>query len=290
MSLTPQVSVICTCYNHQDYVLEALNSIINQTYNNIQIIITDDCSTDNSVTKINQWLEKHSNILFLKNQRNLGNTQTFNNAIKYATGEYIVDFAADDILLNNCVEEQVRAFNESKYKDLAIVYGNIDLIDENNNYISIYYDETETPNSGDIYEMVIGRTTKICSVAAMIKKSVFDEVGGYDESLAYEDLDLWVRISRNYSFQYIPLVLAQKRELSNSLSANFLKKGNLSHKLHTSTLKILEKILKLNSSKSEYRIMLKRVHFEIFKFIKAREFMLLFKLLYIGLKALLKSV
>ncbi|GAA4268112.1 glycosyltransferase family 2 protein [Hyunsoonleella aestuarii] len=286
----PKVTVICTCYNHEHYVVDALNSILNQTYPNIQLIIIDDCSTDNSVNVIEQWIKGRKDILFLKNTQNLGSIKTFNTAYKHVQGEYILDLAADDILLNHCIHELVNAFADNEFKNIGIVYGNINLVDEDRNHLSIYYDNTENPESGDIYKMVIGRTTKICSIASMIKKTVFDAVGGYDESLSYEDLDLWVRVSRNYNFQYIPLVLAEKRELNNSLSAHFLKRNNLSYKLHTSTLKIFEKILELNVSKDEYRIMLKRIYFEIFKFLKARQFLLLLRLLLIGLKATFKSI
>lgn len=291
MPIYPQVSVICTCYNHENYVLDALNSIINQSYPNIQLIITDDFSKDNSVSVINEWLEANQNIIFIKNSKNKGSTKTFNKAFEYVTGEYIIDLAADDILLENCIEEQIKAFESSKYENLAIVYANIDLIDENKNFISTYYQTDEFPESGDIYKMIIGRTTKICSVAAMIKKNIFESVGQYDENLVYEDLDFWTRVSRNYSFQYIPLVLAKKRELPNSLTANyFYKKSKLTHKLHCSTLKIYEKMLNLNTSKDEYRIMLNRVYSEMFVLLKAREFVLLIKLFTIGFKAFIKSI
>jgi len=288
--INPKVSVICTCYNHEKFVVEALNSIISQTYSNIQIIVVDDCSTDNSQHVISSWLQNYPDIKFIKNALNLGCTKSFNNAINYAEGDYLIDFAADDILLDNCIEEQLKAFRESTFKNLAIVYGNINLIDENKNLISIYYDNSQNPESGDIYKMVIGRTTKICSVASMVKKSVFDTMGGYDENLIYEDLDLWVRISRNYNFQYIPKILAQKRELPNSLSSNFFTKGELSKQIHKSTLVIFNKILNLNTSKKEYSIMLKRIKFESFKLIKAKEFYLFFKLIIIAFKAVFKSI
>ena len=96
----PLVTVICTCYNHEKYVIEALNSVLNQTYPNIQFIITDDFSTDNSNYVIRQWLTKHPEILFLENTNNLGSIQTFNNAFKHAKGKYLVDFAADDLGLH----------------------------------------------------------------------------------------------------------------------------------------------------------------------------------------------
>ena len=286
----PLVSVICLCYNHEEYVVEALNSVINQAYPNIELLIADDFSSDNSVSVIKSWLESHPDITFITNETNLGNTKTFNTLAKIATGEYIIDLAADDILLPNCVEKQVTTFQNSGYKKLGIVYGNLIEIEANGNFLRNYYTNEDEPKSGDIYKMVIGRTTKICSVSSMIKKSVLEKSDFYDENLDYEDLDLWIRVSRNFEFEYIPEVLTKKRVLSNSLSSHFLFKNNSkTKKLNTSTLKILIKAYNLNQSKEEHKALLGRIRFEMYKFIKARNFILLFKLLVLEIKVRIKS-
>ena len=139
--------------------------------------------------------------------------------------------------------------------------------------------------------MVIGRTTKICSVSSMMKKSVLEKLDFYDEDLAYEDLDLWIRISRDFEFEYIPEVLTKKRVISNSLSSHFLFKNNSrTKKLNASTLKILIKAHQLNKSKEEHKALLGRIRFEMYKFIKAKNFDLLFKLLALEIKVRLKSI
>jgi glycosyltransferase involved in cell wall biosynthesis len=287
----PLVSVICLSCNHEAYVVEALNSVINQTYPNIELLIADDYSTDHSVGIIQKWLENNPNVFFLANEKNLGNTKTFNQLAKKAKGEFIIDLAADDILLPNCIEKQITAFQNSKYKNLAIVYGNLIEMDENGNFISNYYTEKDHPKSGDIYKMVVGRTTKICSVSSMIKKSVLEKLGFYDENLAYEDLDLWIRTSREYEFEYIPEILAKKRVLSHSLSSHFLKDNNSkAKKLNASTLQILIKAFQLNRTKDEHKALLGRVRFEMYKFIKAKNFNLLFNLFLLEIKVRLKSI
>ena len=207
----PLVSVICLSYNHEAYVVEALNSVINQTYPNIELLIADDCSSDNSIGVIKDWVKNHPEVHFSTNEKNLGNTKTFNQLAKIAKGEFIIDLAADDLLVPNCIEKQVTTFQNSKYKNLGIVYGNLIEIDKNGNFLNNYYKEEDRPESGDIYKMVIGRTIKICSVSSMIKKSVLEKLGYYDEDLAYEDLDLWIRTSRDFEFEYIPEILAKKR-------------------------------------------------------------------------------
>jgi glycosyltransferase involved in cell wall biosynthesis len=286
----PLVSIICLSYNHEDYVVEALNSVIHQTYPNIELLIADDCSTDNSVEKIQNWLQHYPKVHFSANEKNLGNTKTFNQLAKKATGEYIIDLAADDVLLPNCVEKQIEIFQKSKYKNLGIVYGNIIEINQDGTFLRNYYTELDDPKSGDIYSMVIGRTTKICSVSSMVKKSVYEKIGHYDEELAYEDLDLWIRASRIFDFEYFPEIIAKKREIPNSLSAHFLFKNNLKTKrLNLSTLKILNNAYHLNKSKKEHQLLLGRIRFEMFKFIKARNITLLFNLFLLELKVRIKS-
>ena len=287
----PLVSVICLSYNHEAYVVEALNSVINQTYPNIELLIADDCSADNSIGVIQDWVKNHPEVHFSANEKNLGNTKTFNQLAKKAKGEFIIDLAADDILLPNCIENQIKTFQNSKYKNLGIVYGNLIEIDENGNFISNYYTEEDHPESGNIYKMVIGRTTKICSVSSMIKKSVLEKLGYYDENLAYEDLDLWIRTSREYEFEYIPEILTKKRVLSHSLSSHFLIENNSrAKKLNASTLQILIKAFQLNRTKDEHKALIRRIRFEMYKFIKARNFNLLLQLFLLEIKVRLKSI
>lgn len=287
----PLVSVVCLAYNHEAYVVEALESVLHQSYPNIELLIADDCSSDNSVAVIENWLQNHPDIQFFTNKTNLGNTKTFNNVVKYAKGDFIIDLAADDILLADCVLHQITAFQNTKYPNLGVVYGNLIQIDENGLYLNDYYTEEDHPESGNIYKMVIGRTTKICSVSSMVKKTVFETVGYYDENLAYEDLDLWIRASRIFDFEYIPEILVEKRELTSSLSAHFTKKNNKKTKrLNESTFQILKKAFKLNRTKEEHKAFLGRIRFELYKFIKSRNIILTFKLLLFEIRVRWKSL
>jgi glycosyltransferase involved in cell wall biosynthesis len=289
MQNLPLVSVICISYNHAPYIEEALNSVIQQSYPNIELLITDDCSTDNSKEVIENWLQSHPTIPFFPNTTNLGNTITFNNVLKHAKGEYIIDLAADDILLKNCITIQINTFLNSKYKKLGIVYANIELVDEKGNYLYDYYTENDNPPSGDIYYSVVGQLTKICSVASIVKRDVFETVGTYDESLAYEDLDLWIRASRVFDFEYISTILAQKRELPNSLSAQFYKKNNAkTRKLNKSSLKILRKAFLLNKNKKEYQSLLKQIHYEMHKNLVSRNYSIFLKLVLLEIKIRMK--
>jgi glycosyltransferase involved in cell wall biosynthesis len=274
------VTIICLCYNQEAFVLESLQSVINQDYKNIELIIIDDGSTDNSKTRIDNWLVDFPEIQFIANKTNLGITKAFNKGLKLAKGEYVIDLAADDILVPNCVDLQINAFEHSNYKNLGVVYGNAALITEKGFFDSYYFEVNKDKKvvqkriTGDIYTSVLAGGNSVCSVSSMIKKSVFDVLGGYDESLAYEDLDFWIRASRIYDFDFIDEILIQKRIVSNSLGTKFYKKNN---KINHSTYLILKKAIRLNRSKVENKAILKRIHFEMILAYKNLDFDLLLK-------------
>lgn len=292
MQNNPLVTIICLCYNHESYVVETFNSVINQSYPFIELIIVDDCSSDNSKTIITTWLEKIPEIQFIANETNLGNTKSFNKALKLAKGEYVIDLAADDVLLPNCVALQINAFKNSQYTNLGVVYGNVELISEKGTFDSYYFPinnqkkAIENRITGDIYQSVLSGGNSICSVSAMIKKTVFALLQGYDEKLAYEDLDFWIRASRIYEFDFIDEPLVQKRIVANSLGNDFFKKkDNRARKINHSTYLILKKSIALNQTRTEDLAIQKRVHHEIIHTLRINDFGLFLKL--IGLRILL---
>lgn len=291
MQNLPLVTIICLCYNHDQFVVESLNSVLKQSYKNIELIIADDCSNDASKLTITKWLENHPEIKFISNESNLGNTKTFNKALKFAKGGYVIDLAADDVLLPDCVEKQIAAFLNSETKKLAIVYGNAEIISENNMHLRYYYDvNTEKkvlkkPATGDIYSSILSQSSMICSVSSMVKREVLDELNGYDENLTYEDLDLWIRVARNYNFDFIDALLIQKRELENSLGNQFYRKLNSrTRKINHSTYLIIKKAIALNKTKAENKAVLKRVHQEMVKAQKTYDIGLFIKYIPLELK------
>lgn len=291
MQNSPLVSIICLCYNHAKFVEETLNSALNQTYKNIELLIADDCSSDNSKKVIEHWLLKHPNITFIANTANIGNTKTFNKLLQYAKGDYIIDLAADDILLPDCIEKQLCAFQTSKFNNLGIVYGNAELISEDNKHLGLYYEADKNgkiiclPPSGDIYLSVLAQSHKICSVSSMIKREVLDKLGGYDDTLAYEDLDLWIRASRLYHFNFIEDTLVRKRTLSDSLGSQFfLKFNSRTKRINHSSYLVIKKAIRQNKNTEENKALLKRLHFEMSKAYKTLDFLLFLKYIPLELK------
>ncbi|WP_035670640.1 glycosyltransferase [Flavobacterium sp. 83] len=284
MQDNPLVTIICLCYNQEDYVVDSLFSVINQDYPSVELIIVDDCSTDNSQSVIKKWGVDFPKIQFIANETNLGSTKSFNKALKKAKGEYIIDLAADDILLPNCVTSQINAFKKTTFKNLGIVYGNVELITKKGAFESYYFpvdsfQKVIRPRiTGGIYKSVLSGGDCMCSVSAMIKKTVFDYLNGYDETLVYEDLDFWIRASRIYDFDFIDEILMQKRIVPNSLGTDFFKKNDArAKKINHSTYLILKKAVNLNKTKDEDLAILKRIHFEIKHCLNNNNYVLLFK-------------
>ncbi|KVV14127.1 glycosyltransferase family 2 protein [Flavobacterium sp. TMP13] len=287
----PLVSVICLCYNHEEFVVESLNSVLNQTYKNIELIIIDDNSNDNSKETIEIWLKKYPNVVFISNETNLGNTKTFNKALQLAKGDYIIDLAADDVLLPICVEKQLNTFLNSKSKNLGIVYGNAELISDTNTHLRYYYDVNtekkaiQKPSSGDIYLAMLNQSSMICSVSSMIKREVLNQLNGYDENLAYEDLDLWIRTSRSFNFDFIDSILIQKREIQGSLGSQFYTKLNSkTRKLNYSSYLVIKKAIALNKTRAENKALLKRLHYEMTKAYQSLDIWLFIKYIPLELK------
>lgn len=284
MHNNPLVTIVCLCYNHGKFIVEALDAVLDQTYPNIELIIVDDCSTDNSVEVIEGWRKKHPGIPFLSNKKNLGNTRSFNQALKLAKGDYIIDLAADDLLVENCVELQLQKFQTSLYPDLGIVYGNIELVDEDNKHIAYFFGVDENKKrikpepTGNIYIGLLNLENNVCSVSSMVKREVYERFNGYDENLAYEDYDLWIKASRVYNFDFIDAILVKKRELRSSLSAHRFKRWNKKTRFFNfSTYQIVLKALKLNESKAENKAILNRIHYEMWVCLKTIDPILLMR-------------
>jgi glycosyltransferase involved in cell wall biosynthesis len=295
MHNNPLVSVICLCYNHAPFVVEALESALNQTYTNVELIIADDFSTDNSAEIIMNWLKNHPEISFVFNSQNIGNTKTFNKGLKLANGEYIIDLAADDVLTRDCIANQLKGFAESKYKNLGLVYGNAEWISETGKHIHNYFQTDKDGKgvvhqpTGDIYINLLNGKTKLCSVAALVKREVFDQLNGYDENLAYEDYDLWIRAARNYNFDYIDEILVQKRMLDNSMYTLLLQRNNSrTRRFNYSTYVVLKKAFVLNRNKAEFKAMLKRIRTEMKVAVHTRDFQLLVNYIFLDIQVRLK--
>ena len=283
MNQNSLVTVICTCFNHEKYVVETIKSVLNQSYSNIEIIIIDDHSLDNSTQVILDFLKDYPEIKFIQNQQNLGTTKTFNKAAQHANGVVLIDLACDDILLPNCIEIQMQSFNNSDLKSTGIVFGNSEFIDENGKYLSDYFptDSNKKVLDQNIFNINLIKLLQgglvMNSVSAMINKSVFDELNGYDETLAFEDLDFWIRVLEKHQIVFIDEILTQKRHLKSSLGNQFFKKNKTANRIDLSMNQIFSNVISKYKNDSEIlKAVLKRIHYSIDNSIKSRNLKFIF--------------
>jgi glycosyltransferase involved in cell wall biosynthesis len=259
----PLVTVIAISYNHVSYIKEALESVFSQTYLNIELIIVDDASTDSSADIIASGIEGRS-IQFLKNEVNLGNCKSFNKAFALSKGKYIIDFALDDIMYPFRIEKQITLFEQST-DHVGVVFTNVDIIDVEGNVVHAHYPAFHHKRNvnkipvGDVFDAVLSQYY-INPVSMMFRREVVEKLNGYDESLAYEDFDFWIRSSRFFEYKYIPEILSAKRTVLTSLSAQFYTSNK--EALFASTLKVCKKAWWLCTSDIENQALVKRCRYE----------------------------
>ncbi|MCV9387724.1 glycosyltransferase family 2 protein [Reichenbachiella ulvae] len=255
----PLVSVICLCYNHVRFVLESLESVLNQSYRHIEMIIVDDASSDGSKEIIQNFLEEYPDVPFINLPNNVGNTTAFNQGLKMAKGKYVIDLACDDVMLPDRIEKQV-AFFETQHERVGVIYSDAEYIDEEGKHIKFHFKKKRyEAKEGDIYKDLIGDYF-IPPPTMMMRKKVLDELDGYDEDLAYEDFDFWIRSSKMWHYAFQPELLTKIRKVTNSLSTQLYTKTDLQL---NSTIMVCEKIMELNQEPEEDRALVKRLKYEV---------------------------
>lgn len=273
---SPLVTVLCLCYNHARFVAEAIDSVFAQTYQPIQLIVVDDGSADNSVQIIEQSLRDHHGVLFLKHAHNHGYCASLNEALRHAKGEFIIDLAGDDVLLPQRVESGVAELNRSGER-YGVSFSDAMLINESGEYLglhSINFPHATIP-TGEVYAALINRYF-ICPPTMMFRRSVVERIGGYDESLAFEDFDFLIRASRDCYFTYSRQPLVKRRIVDNSMSALQFKRNSPQR---WSTYQVCLKIRGLNRSRFENQMLKKRLLYETMVSCRLLEFRLAIRFL-----------
>ncbi|WP_153799451.1 glycosyltransferase [Foetidibacter luteolus] len=215
----PLVTIIAVCYNQQNWVQQTLDSIKAQTYDNIQLIIADDGSSDDSKKIIQSWIDYNGgDVFFISHIKNRGLTRNINSAIPHIRGKYYQVFGCDDIMLPDKIKLQV-AFLEQD-ESVGIVYSDMQLINSDGVMLENSYYQKHTykqPLSGWIYGDMLNRII-ISAPSVLIRMEVLNQLKKYNESLDYEDYDFFLRASKKYKFFYDPSITVKYRITGNSLS------------------------------------------------------------------------
>jgi glycosyltransferase involved in cell wall biosynthesis len=232
----PLITVGVLCFNTGKYVINTLDSIINQTYQNIEIIIVDDFSTDDSFEVIENWI-KFNNVkcYFIKNKQNKGICSTVNEISSLANGDFI-SFIGDDIWDKDFLETCMNVYDFPEAQNTSVVYTWNRILFNNEKRIEKGYNPIETCRTRnyprekklfkEIYDNVFLMSNPylldvmfwfnpVIAVSACIRMNHLKSTGGFNESLSYEDYDMWFKLSKTGSFVFV-----------NSEKATYIQHGN----------------------------------------------------------------
>lgn len=216
----PLVSVVIPCYNHENFVQDSIQSVIDQGYENIELIIIDDGSQDGSVIKIQEMVEscKERFIRFeFRSRANVGLSTTLNEALEWCEGKYFSAIASDDQMLQDKTAIQV-SFMEKNIDSVA-VFGGVYLIDSNSAFIN----KRLNKNKKYTFKEIIMHEHDLPAPTQMIRLNKIKEVGGYNSNLLIEDWYMWLKLSMNGSIYYINHIFCLYRQHDNNMSKNIVK-------------------------------------------------------------------
>lgn len=217
--MSPLVSVIIPSYNRENYIAETIESVLNQTYDNIELIVVDDGSTDKSRNIIDSYGDKIS-ILEHPGRINKGQSAALNLGISISQGEYIAFLDSDDLFAPDKIDKQVRFLEENS--QYGLVYGNGDAIDENGEILYRLYENDHYEKSDP--NLILLDCYFLLPNNSLLRKDVLASAGLFDESLrAAQDHDLLVRVAEVTKVAYINECLFFYRRHKDSISQRSAK-------------------------------------------------------------------
>lgn len=224
--MSPRVSIVMPSYNHAAFVGEAIQSILDQSFKDFEIIVTDDGSRDGTPDIIRKFLDPRIKLEVFPENR--GGVVAGNSAIRRSSGEYIARLNSDDFFLPDKLEKQV-AFLEAN-PDIAAVFGMPRLIDERGKPLADGYREFKfpfphlSPSREEWLRHFFFYGNCLCFPTVMIRRSILDEVGLLDPRFAnLPDLDMWVRLCMKHDIHVMQSELTAFRKLDNNLNMSGLR-------------------------------------------------------------------
>lgn len=247
--IRPLVSIVVATYNSSKYVCETLNSAFDQTYPNIEIIITDDCSQDNTVNLCNKWIDQHREfgrrLVLVTTDKNTGISGNFNRGLSVANGDWIKVIAGDDIFLPQAIESYIDFIND--HPEASVVFGRINIlrgefpnytVKQTDFYLKDYFflNKNMTPAK---QHRILSRTYVGSGPTFFAKRAVMTEMGGFDERFALqEDWPLYIKLTRyGYRLYLMDKVTILWRQNDNSITHQKVSQDSIFGKSKTRVIK-----------------------------------------------------
>lgn len=221
-----KISIIIIAYNSEKWIEETLESVKDQTFENLELIISDDSSEDKTLEICKKWINKNksrfNNIKILNSKKNMGIVKNINKAIKITTGNWIKIIAADDILMKNCIEKNIIHSIDNNYEILFskmlsfrdTVKGREHIDDKNNLIEKFFSKDSQRQFKELIFE------NKISAPTAFFNKKIFEKYGYFDEMYPnVEDYPMWLKLTKNgVRLNYMDEITVKYRIHNKSLS------------------------------------------------------------------------
>lgn len=212
----PEISIVLPTYNGASYIEQAINSIIKQTFEDWELIIVNDASTDNTMQIICKYMQCDSRIKVVNNSENKKLPASLNIGFKYSSGRFLTWTSDDNCYLPEALKIMYQYL--CKNKEVYMVCADMNMIDDLNNVVNEFphYDKTEI-----FYHNCVG-------ACFMYKREVLEQIGEFDTKLfLVEDYDYWLRIIKQYNFiGHISQILYAYRIHNNSLTTKKQKEVN----------------------------------------------------------------
>lgn len=233
------VSILIITFNSSKYILETLESAKNQLYENIELIISDDCSTDNTVIICKSWLENNAGRFvrtkILTVPQNTGICSNLNRGFKECKGLWIKSIAGDDMLLPNCISDNMEFVESDKRIEITLsemVHFNDSYQESNIIDRTVYNNRVQSFLQKGCYEQlqIIVKTNYLPAPTIFVKNGLLDKYGLFYEKYFFEDWPMWITlIENNIRIYYLKKTTVAYRHHSNSLTANNKYLFNIHH-------------------------------------------------------------
>ncbi len=187
---TPFVSVLMTAYNREKFIGEAIESVLASAYTNFELIITDDCSNDNTVAIAQEYAAKDTRIKVYQNEKNLGDYPNRNIAATYAKGKYIKYVDSDDIITSDGLAVMVQAMEQFPEAAFAISQFNTET--------NIDYPQLLSPQSAYQQHYNGMELFRYGPVGAIFKKEIFDAANGFNPTRYISDTAFYLKLAADY--------------------------------------------------------------------------------------------
>lgn len=234
-----------------------LEMLEQQTFHDFELILIDNNSGDGTRVFLQNMKATSYPVQIVLNDQNLGICKAFNQGVKLSRGKYLIDLSPDDVFLPDKLQAN---FDLLEAQKAHLLFSGCEVIDTAGRYLFNYQDRYEFKDDGkrNYFTSLLARHC-LASPTSVYSRVVFDQLGGYDEELAYEDFDFLLRASYAVDMVYDVRVLVRKTQSNTQYSKQFSKRNSL---MHHSTFRVCQKMLQLCETEHQKRALLQRIHGE----------------------------